>query len=79
MAIEENSAEDIRTAAKEMLAIGYKAENIRDKVNGQVKAAYLEADSKERIRLRDAMNKAYKALGYTEEDAGKTVRGWKAD
>ena len=76
-AIANNSAEDISKAVKYMTANGYEAKNIKTEVNKRIKEQYLKADAKEKIRLQDAMNKAYKALGYTTEDAEKTREKWK--
>ena len=41
------------------------------------KSEYLAADTKTRTAIRDALQKAYKAIGLTAADADKTIEGWK--
>lgn len=71
-----NKAEEIRDAVDRMTKLGYDAKAIRTDVNKKIKAQYLAADANGRIRLKDAMEKAYKALGFTAEDADKTISNW---
>lgn len=71
-----NKAEEIRDAVDRMTKLGYDAKAIRTDVNKKIKAQYMAADANGRIRLKDAMEKAYKALGFTAEDADKTISNW---
>ena len=79
MAIEDNSADAIRKATDHMLENGYTEKEIKNEINKKTKTKYLEADSNGRVKLRDAMQKAYKAIGFTAEDADKTIEGWKKE
>ena len=74
-AINNNRAEEIKAAVQDLTSHGVKKESVKSKLSDW-KSEYLEADSRERIRIRDAITKAYKALGYTAEDADKTINGW---
>ena len=74
-AINANKADQITSAVNDLLKHGYTKENIKDKLSGW-KKEYLAADSKERVRIRDAITKAYKAAGYTVDDANKTIEKW---
>ena len=79
-AIENNRAGEITDAVKRMTELGYTAKDIKQKINGDVKKLYLATtDADERRRLRDAMQKTYKVLGFTAEDADKTIEKWKKD
>ena len=77
VAIEKNSADSIRKAVSYLMENEYNAKDIKTQVNTQVKKLYAKADSNEKVKLRDAMQKAYRALGYTAEDANKTIEKWK--
>ena len=76
VAIENNKADEIQKAVKYMTKNGYAAKDIKSQVNSQVKKLYQSADANGKIRLRDALTKTYKALGFTAEDAEKTISGW---
>ena len=76
-AMNANKADEISTAIDSLLAHGGKAENIRKGINGQYKEAYKEAGNSEKVKIRDAMQKAYRKLGYSAEDANKTISKWK--
>ena len=75
-AVNANKAADIQEAVKSLLAHGITKEKIKSKLSDW-KQAYLEADSAGKVKIRDAMQKAYKAAGYTAADADKTIEGWK--
>ena len=75
--MEKNSAADIDKAVKYMMKNEFTAKDIRTQVNKWVKERYAEADSNEKVKLRDAMHKAYKALGFKAEDADKVINKWK--
>ena len=74
-AVNANKAEKITKAVKDLLGHGITKEKIKNKLSDW-KKEYLAADSAGRIRIRDAITKAYKAAGYTADDAGKTIDNW---
>jgi hypothetical protein len=76
-AMDANSATEIQSAVKNMVNHGVKAENIKSTITNQYKSAYLEADSNGKRKIRDAIQKAYKAAGFTAEDADKVINKWK--
>ena len=73
----ENSSAEIRAAVKKLESLDYKPADIKKEINSKFKQEYLSADANGKIKIRDAMNKAYKELGYTAEDADKVINGWK--
>ena len=77
--MEHNKTDEIRGAVDRMLEIGYTEKDIKTKVNTEIKKLYMAADANGRVKLLDAMQKAYKALGFTAEDADKTVKKWKTE
>ena len=77
-AVNNNSANEIQTAVKSLLAHGITKERIKDKLSDW-KSEYLSADSNGKRRIRDAMQKAYKALGLPTADADKTIEKWEKD
>ena len=46
-------------------------------MTGHFKQDYLKANSDGKRRIRDAIQKAYRKLGYTAEDADKVINKWK--
>jgi uncharacterized protein YqgV (UPF0045/DUF77 family) len=74
-AINANKANDIQAEVKRLIDHGVEKKNVKSKLSDW-KSEYLGADSRERIRIRDAIQKAYKALGYTAADADKIIDGW---
>jgi hypothetical protein len=76
-AMDNNSTEEIRTAIKTMTEHGIEAKNIKTQITKQYKAAYLAADADGKRTIRDAIQKAYKLMGYTAEDADKVINKWK--
>ena len=77
-AIASNRSENIRTAIGELLEHGVEKKNIKTQLSKEYKQDYLAADEKGKVRIRNAMQLAYKELGLTAEDADKTIKGWKA-
>ena len=75
-AISANNAAQIQKAVKDMMAHGITKESIKKDYLSDWKSEYLAADSNRRRQIRDAMQKAYKAIGYTAEDADKTIKNW---
>ena len=71
-----NKSAEIREAVQTLLEHGVKAKSIIDRMKDQ-KQAYLEADSKGKVRIRNAIQIVYKELGYTAEDADKVIDKWK--
>jgi hypothetical protein len=78
-AMDANKAEEIRGALDIMQQHGLIPKNIKTQITKQYKQAYLDGSSDEKRRIRDAMQKAYKAMGWTAEDADKVIDGWKKD
>ena len=76
-AMDTNKTDDIKDAIQTMKAHGVEAKNIKTQITKQYKAAYLEADADGKRTIRDAIQKAYKLLGYTAEDADKVINKWK--
>ena len=74
-AITKNKADEIQAAVKTLLAHGITKEKIKDKLSDW-KAEYTAGDSAKKIQIRDAITKAYKAAGYTADDANKTIERW---
>ena len=76
-AMENNKSSEITSAVTQMMEHGSKPANIKGEITKKYKAAYLAADSKGKVRIRDAVQKAYKAMGLTAEDADKAIEKWK--
>ena len=77
-AVNANRQEQITSAVQQLLKHGITKDKIKSKLSDW-KSEYLKADSAGRIRIRDAITKAYRAAGYTKADADKTIEGWKKD
>lgn len=76
-AMDSNDNDEIRTAVKYMMDNGYKPSDIKKQVNEKYKPAYLAAtNEKERLDIYNAMTVAYKAMGYSAEDAKKKIGEW---
>lgn len=75
-AIANNKGEEIRKAVKAMLDHGRTQAQVKDALSDW-KSPYLAGDKKTRTAIRDALQKAYKAMGLTAADADKTIDGWK--
>jgi len=75
-AMDANVSSEIKSVISMMTQHGMKAANIKSQINKKYKEAYLAADNRGKVQIRDAMNKAYKALGYTTADVDKTIQGW---
>lgn len=76
-AMDNNKATDIQSAIKTMTSHGVEAKNIKSQISSQYKQQYLAANDSGKTQIRDAMNKAYKALGYSESDVNKVIKKWK--
>ena len=74
-----NRSEDIKKAVDGMMKHGRTQKQVKDSISGRWKSQYLAADSAGRVKIRDAMQKAYKAAGLTAKDADNTIEGWKKD
>lgn len=74
-AMEANKAEDIQKAVKELLDHGITTDKIKGQLSERRKK-YLAADNAGKTKIRDAMQKAYKAIGKTAKDADKTIENW---
>lgn len=78
-ALDANKAEDIKKAVSTLLKHGITKEKIKSELSRELKSKYLAAGSSERVKIKDAMQKAYKAAGYTATDADKIISGWLKD
>lgn len=77
-AVRNNSATEIQSAVKDLLGHGFTKEKIKSQL-GKWKSEYLAADSNGKRKIRDAMQKAYKAIGLTAADADKAIEKWEKD
>ena len=76
-AMEANKNEEIRAAIKAMTSHGVEVKSIKSTITSTWKDKYLAADRNGKIKIRDAIQKAYKAMGLTTADADKVINGWK--
>ena len=76
-AMDANVSSEIKSVISMMTRHGMKAANIKSQINKKYREAYMAADSRGKVAIRDAMQKAYKALGYSAADADKVINGWK--
>ena len=76
-AIEVNKADNITEAIKYMLDNGYAVKDIKAQLTTKFKPLYLAADLEGRRKIKDALQKAYKAMGLKAADADKIINGWK--
>jgi len=76
-AMESNKAEQINAAVKGMTEHGMTQKQIKDQLSNKYKQKYLNGSQQEKVKIRDAIEKAYKAIGLTAEEAGKIIDGWK--
>jgi hypothetical protein len=76
-AMDNNKADEIGKAVEIMTAHGVEVKNIKSQITSHYKPEYLAADNDGKRKIRDAIQKAYKKLGYTAEDADKIINKWK--
>ncbi|MCR5566208.1 MAG: hypothetical protein K6F61_05100 [Clostridiales bacterium] len=76
-AISNNRSDEIKNAVQTMTKHGVKKENIKKQLSSQYREKYLNATGEEKTRLKDALTKAYKAIGLTADEALKIINGWK--
>jgi len=79
-AIENGKQDDMTRTVEEMVKHGMDKKAVKDwigKADTGYKTAYLAATGTEKDKLRLKLIKAYKAAGLTEEEAIKTINGWK--
>lgn len=77
-AMNANDAKMIQKAVKDMMDHGRTKEQVKISLSDW-KSDYLAADSNGRVRIKDALQKAYRVAGYTAEDADKTISKWVKD
>lgn len=71
---------DINAAVDLMKKHGFDNERIKDWIGRKdtgFKTAYLEATGKEKVRIKNALIMAYKAIGINETEANKIINKWK--
>jgi len=78
-ALETNRSADINDAIKLLMKHGRTQKNLKEQVNRILKDQYLAADNAGKVKIRNEMHLAYKAIGLKAEDADKTIEGWKKD
>ena len=78
-ALETNRSADIKEAIDTLLKHGKTKENVKTQLTKELKQKYLDADSNGKVKIRNELQTAYKALGYTAADADKIIEGWKKD
>ena len=76
-AIEKNNAQAITSAIQVMTAHGIKTENIKNQLPKAYKSDYLEATGNAKVKMKDALIKAYKAIGVSEAEANNIINKWK--
>ena len=74
-AVNANKSDQIRSVVNDMLKHGMTKEKIKGYMSNW-KSEYLSADLSGKNKIRDAIEKAYKALGYTAGDADKMIEKW---
>lgn len=75
-ALDANKSDSIKAAVQTMVKHGMEPKNIKSQVNSRYKQEYLTSSQQGKTRIVDAMNKVYKALGFTTDDVSKTIKGW---
>jgi len=78
-ALETNRSAEITEAIKELLKHGKKKESVKTQLTKELKQKYLDANNAGKVKIRNQLQIAYKALGYTAADADKIIEGWKKD
>lgn len=76
-ALETNKSAEITETIKLLLEHGRTKENIKTQLTKELKPLYLAADSAGKVKIRNELQLAYKALGLTAADADKIIKGWK--
>ena len=74
-AINGNKANEIREAVKQLKAHGVTDKKIKDKLSDW-KKEYLAASGNEKVRIKNALIMAYKAIGIDETEANKIINKW---
>ena len=78
-ALESNRSAEINAAVKEMLQFGAEVKDVKSQLTTLMKAKYQAGTPADRVKMRNALQIAYKALGYTAADADKIIDGWMKD
>ena len=78
-ALETNRSAEISSAIRLLMDHGRTQKNLKEQVNRILKDQYLAADNAGKVKIRNEMHLAYKAIGLKAEDADKTIEGWKKD
>ena len=78
-ALETNRSAEINDTIRLLMDHGRTQKNLKEQVNRILKDQYLEADNAGKVKIRNEMHLAYKAIGLKAEDADKTIEGWKQD
>jgi len=78
-ALESNKSAEINAAVKEMLGFGAEVKDVKSQLTTLMKAKYQDGSPADRVKMRNALQIAYKALGLTAADADKIIDGWMKD
>lgn len=78
-AIESNKAENINKAVKIVMDHGKDKSQVAGSIKGTWRDDYLKMrnGSAEKVKLKDALIKAYKAIGYSAQQAENIINKWK--
>ena len=75
-ALETNRSADIKAEIDSLLKHGRTKDNIKTQLTRELKQKYLEANNADKVKIRNELQAAYRALGLTAADANKAIDGW---
>ena len=75
-ALETNRSADIKAEIDSLLKHGKTKDNIKTQLTKELKQKYLEANNADKVKIRNELQAAYRALGLTAADANKAIDGW---
>ena len=75
-ALETNRSADIKAEIDKLLQHGKTKEGIKTQLGKELKTKYLEANNADKVKIRNELQAAYRALGLTAADANKIIDGW---
>ena len=78
-ALETNRSTEINKVIKGILDHGKTEKEVKTRLTTELKDKYLNADSAGKVKVRNQLQIAYKAIGYTAADADKIIDGWVKD
>ena len=76
-ALDTNRSAEINKVIKNLLQHGKTKDDIKSQLTRELKDKYLNAgSSSEKVKVRNELQLAYKAIGLTAADADKIIEGW---